>query len=172
MSFLVIWLVLAVIVGVAANTRGRNHVGWTLLAAVISPLIAGLLVLALPHHVETEHAVDDEALRQNSNRAQAVGSQRGIGFGGWAVVACGTAPRIPCRAVVWAIVLATAPYLSSARPAPSPAPPTSPAAAPAFAPIRNPEFAKKKSATSVDAAAAAGAARSAPRARGIGDKGG
>ncbi len=92
MSFLVIWLVLAVIVGVAANTRGRNPVGWTLLAAVISPLIAGLLVLALPHHVETEHAVDDEALRQNINRAQAVGSQRGIGFGGWAVVACGTAP--------------------------------------------------------------------------------
>src|ERR1019366_3579976 len=71
----------------------------------------------------------------------------------------------PCRAAVWAIVLATAPYLSSARPAPSPSPPTSPAAAPAFAPIRNPEFAKKKSATSVDAAAAAGAARSAPRAR-------
>jgi hypothetical protein len=84
MSFLVIWLVLAVIVGVAANTGGRNPVGWTLLAAVISPLIAGLLVLALPHHVETEHAVDDEALRQNINRAQA---QRGIGFGGWAVVA-------------------------------------------------------------------------------------
>jgi hypothetical protein len=83
MSFLVIWLVLAVIVGVAANTRGRNPVGWTLLAAVISPLIAGLLVLALPHHVEPEHAVDDEALRQNINRAQA---QRGIGFGGWAVV--------------------------------------------------------------------------------------
>jgi hypothetical protein len=87
MSFLVIWLVLAMIVGVAANIRGRNPVGWTLLAAVISPLIAGLLVLALPHHVETEQAVDDEALRQNINRAQAVGSQRGIGFGGWAVVA-------------------------------------------------------------------------------------
>jgi glutamate--cysteine ligase len=39
--------------------------------------------------------------------------------------------QVPCRAAVWAIVLATAPYLASARPAPSPA------AAPAFAPIRN-----------------------------------
>ena len=42
------WLALAIIVGVAANTRGRSGVGWFLLAAVISPLIAGLLVLALP----------------------------------------------------------------------------------------------------------------------------
>jgi hypothetical protein len=87
MSFVVIWLVLALIVGIAANTRGRNAVGWTLLAAVISPLIAGLLVLALPHHVETEQAINDEALRQNINRAQAVGSQRGIFWLGWVVVA-------------------------------------------------------------------------------------
>jgi hypothetical protein len=57
---------------------------------------------------------------------------------------------------------------TSARPAPAPSPPTAPAAAPAFAPIRDPEFAKKESATAVDAAAAAGAARSAPRARAYG----
>jgi hypothetical protein len=38
---------------------------------------------------------------------------------------------LPCRAEVWAIVSATAPYLSSARPAPPPAPPAAPA--PAFA---------------------------------------
>jgi hypothetical protein len=86
-SLVVIWLVLAVIVGVAANTRGRNAIGWTLLAAIISPLIAGLLVLALPHHVETKHAIDDEALRQNINCAQAVGSRRRIFWFGWVVVA-------------------------------------------------------------------------------------
>lgn len=43
-----IWLALAVIVGVAANTRGRSSAVWVLLAIVISPLIAGLLLLALP----------------------------------------------------------------------------------------------------------------------------
>ena len=68
---------------------------------------------------------------------------------------CGRVPSRrspPCRAEVWAIVSATAPYLSSARAAPSPAPPTSPAAA-----QRSPRsgIRKKKSATSVDAAAAA-----------------
>lgn len=43
-----VWLALAVIVGIAANTRGRSGPGWFLLAVIISPLIAGLLVLALP----------------------------------------------------------------------------------------------------------------------------
>jgi len=58
------WIVLAIIVGVAANTRGRSPVGWTLLALVVSPLIAGLLVLALPN-MHTEFAVDENALRRN-----------------------------------------------------------------------------------------------------------
>ena len=44
-----VWLALSVIVAVAANTRGRNAGGWLLLALVISPFIAGLLVLALPN---------------------------------------------------------------------------------------------------------------------------
>jgi len=42
------WLALAVIVGVTANTRGREAVLWFFLAAIISPLIAGLLLLVLP----------------------------------------------------------------------------------------------------------------------------
>ena len=48
MEIVLFWLVLAIIVGVAANTRGRSGFGWFLLAAIISPLIAGLLLLALP----------------------------------------------------------------------------------------------------------------------------
>jgi hypothetical protein len=43
-----IWLALAVIVAVAANTRGRSSAVWVLLAIVISPLLAGSLLLALP----------------------------------------------------------------------------------------------------------------------------
>src|SRR6266550_3859637 len=41
-------LVLCVIVAVAANTRGRNPAGWLLLSLITSPVIAGLLLLALP----------------------------------------------------------------------------------------------------------------------------
>lgn len=48
MELVLFWLGLAVVVAVAANTRGRSGGGWFLLAIVISPLLAGLLVLALP----------------------------------------------------------------------------------------------------------------------------
>lgn len=43
----VFWLVLAIVVGVIAGSRNRNGFGWFILALVISPLIAGILVLAL-----------------------------------------------------------------------------------------------------------------------------
>lgn len=42
------WMAFAVIVGVVASARGRVGYGWFLLALVISPLIVGPLVLALP----------------------------------------------------------------------------------------------------------------------------
>jgi hypothetical protein len=42
------WLGLAIVVGIAADTRRRNGIGWFFLAIVISPLLAGLLLLALP----------------------------------------------------------------------------------------------------------------------------
>jgi hypothetical protein len=42
------WLMLCVVVGVAAASRGRNP-AWLLLARVISPLVAALLLLALPN---------------------------------------------------------------------------------------------------------------------------
>lgn len=44
------WLALAIIVGVAANTRGRDGFDWFVLAVIISPVLAGLLVLALPNN--------------------------------------------------------------------------------------------------------------------------
>jgi hypothetical protein len=49
------WFGLAIIVGVAANTRGRNGIGWFLLGMfVISPLLAGLLLLALPRKMRAK----------------------------------------------------------------------------------------------------------------------
>jgi hypothetical protein len=44
------WIGFAVIVGIVANSRrGRSGFRWFLLALLISPLLAGLLVLALPN---------------------------------------------------------------------------------------------------------------------------
>jgi len=42
------WIGFSAVVAVAANTRGRNAVAWFFLSLLISPLLAGLLVLALP----------------------------------------------------------------------------------------------------------------------------
>ncbi len=40
---------LAIVVGVAANTRGRSGFGWFLLSLIVTPIITGLLVIALPY---------------------------------------------------------------------------------------------------------------------------
>jgi hypothetical protein len=47
MELFLFWFALAVVVGIAASSRGRSGFGWFLLAVVISPLIAGILVLVL-----------------------------------------------------------------------------------------------------------------------------
>jgi hypothetical protein len=46
--FVCAWIAVAVAVGIAASKRGRVGYGWFLLSLVISPLIVGPLVLALP----------------------------------------------------------------------------------------------------------------------------
>ena len=46
--FVCAWTAIAVAIGIMASKRGRVGYGWFLLALVISPLIVGPLVLALP----------------------------------------------------------------------------------------------------------------------------
>jgi hypothetical protein len=47
MEIAFLWFALAVVVGVAASARGRDGVGWFVLALTISPLIALPLVLVM-----------------------------------------------------------------------------------------------------------------------------
>jgi phosphotransferase system glucose/maltose/N-acetylglucosamine-specific IIC component len=54
------WIAFAVIVGIAASRRGRSGLGWFLLALVISPVIAGLLVLVLPSKAVDPNAPSPE----------------------------------------------------------------------------------------------------------------
>jgi hypothetical protein len=44
MEIAIFWCLFAIVVGVAANARGRDGVGWFFLALIISPLVALLLV--------------------------------------------------------------------------------------------------------------------------------
>jgi len=55
MTFLLVWLVLAVVVGLAARSRGHSGVAWFLLALIISPLLGTLLVIALPRLPRSGH---------------------------------------------------------------------------------------------------------------------
>jgi hypothetical protein len=43
-----LWLVFAVAVGVAANSRGRNPVGWFFISIFLSPLVRAFLLFAMP----------------------------------------------------------------------------------------------------------------------------
>jgi hypothetical protein len=52
-SILFSWVMLSIIVGVAAGTRGHNA-AWFLLALIISPLLAALSLIALPHRLSRD----------------------------------------------------------------------------------------------------------------------
>jgi hypothetical protein len=43
-----LWLPLSVIVGLLANKRGRFGYNWFLLSVVVTPVVTGPLLLALP----------------------------------------------------------------------------------------------------------------------------
>ena len=69
----IIWFVLAFVIGVAAERRGRSGFGWFLVALLLSPLIAGILLAVFPDkHLRAlleeprrSSAVDDQALLRN-----------------------------------------------------------------------------------------------------------
>jgi hypothetical protein len=48
MELIVVWFIFAIVVAVAAAGRGRNPLGWFLLACVISPLLAVILLALFP----------------------------------------------------------------------------------------------------------------------------
>jgi RNA polymerase subunit RPABC4/transcription elongation factor Spt4 len=50
------WLAFSIVVGIAAENRGRNGFGWLLLSALISPLLGLILVLILPSKVPGNEA--------------------------------------------------------------------------------------------------------------------
>lgn len=63
MELIVGWLVFAVVVGVAANSRGRSGFGWFLLSLLLSPLIGIILVLVMPKKGEAALATDEVGQR-------------------------------------------------------------------------------------------------------------
>ena len=48
MGWFLSWVVFAIIVGVAASSRGRSGFAWFVLAVVISPVLAAILLALMP----------------------------------------------------------------------------------------------------------------------------
>jgi hypothetical protein len=48
MEIFVGWVVFAIIVGFLGSKRGRSGLGWGFLAAIISPLLAGIILFIIP----------------------------------------------------------------------------------------------------------------------------
>lgn len=59
MEIVIGWLILAVVVGIIAANRGRSGFGWFLISLAFSPLVGGILVLALGSP-KADPASDDE----------------------------------------------------------------------------------------------------------------
>lgn len=57
MTFWLIWLALAVAVGILARQRGRGFVAWTLLGAVLTPLL-GFVVLMMKKDLKLSETID------------------------------------------------------------------------------------------------------------------
>ncbi|HEX2554254.1 MAG TPA: hypothetical protein VHL98_11160 [Microvirga sp.] len=71
---IVVWLVLAALVGVAAEARGRDKFGWMAIAAFASPLFAGLILAIMPSLKPMQVTLADPA--QNSSRPIAGGLKK------------------------------------------------------------------------------------------------
>jgi hypothetical protein len=49
LNAIILYIGLSIVVAIAANTRGRSAGGWFLCAILFSPLLGGLVLLALPN---------------------------------------------------------------------------------------------------------------------------
>lgn len=50
-TLIISWLALSVVIAIAAQSRGRSPVAFFLASFILSPLVAGFLVLAMPAQV-------------------------------------------------------------------------------------------------------------------------
>jgi|SaaInlStandDraft_6_1057023.scaffolds.fasta_scaffold142346_2 hypothetical protein len=49
MEMVIGWLVFAIVVGILGDQRGRSGLSWGFLAAIISPLLAGIILFIIPN---------------------------------------------------------------------------------------------------------------------------
>jgi drug/metabolite transporter (DMT)-like permease len=71
LAVVILWVMVSIIIGVAANSRGRNGVGWFFVSLLLSPIIALLLLLVfLPIRKQQSLEFNDSELRKNIQRGR------------------------------------------------------------------------------------------------------
>lgn len=70
MEILIIWSILSICVAILAERRGRSGVGFFFLALLISPLIAGIVVLCLTDLRTTKEQAKRDYMMQMQIRSQ------------------------------------------------------------------------------------------------------
>lgn len=63
MDLFLFWFLFSVVVGIAASSRGRSGFGWFVLAMLISPLLAVILVAVMPPLASAPGEPDLDGLR-------------------------------------------------------------------------------------------------------------
>ena len=66
----ILWSVFAILIAAAADSRGRSGFGWFVLAIVLSPLLAGFVLLLMPN-LTTQALLEDIAAAHGSSAALA-----------------------------------------------------------------------------------------------------
>ena len=64
-ELLILWLIFAAIVGAAASARGRSGFGWALLAVLMSPVLALILLVVLPNVADRARQLENEHRQRN-----------------------------------------------------------------------------------------------------------
>jgi hypothetical protein len=64
MEFLVLWAVFCGVPAALASNRGRNPGWWFLISFVLSPILASILVLALPNQYEEQKRTEEIRAQQ------------------------------------------------------------------------------------------------------------
>ena len=76
MVLVVLWLLFAILIGVAAKARGRFGIGWFLLAILLSPLIAGVILALLPD-LRTQALLEEIRGAGSVNEREVLSDKRG-----------------------------------------------------------------------------------------------
>jgi len=76
MVLVTLWLLFAILIGVAAKARGRFGIGWFLLAILLSPLIAGVILALLPD-LRTQALLEEIRGAGSVNEREVLSDKRG-----------------------------------------------------------------------------------------------